>query len=384
MQTLPDLKRVFNQADSSFEENISKILRELAADSNVRQYGRQPFRIAYATVAMLLFLTLTISAVAYYNQWGVMDFIHSRGFGVQTLPYAEEIVQNVTWKYHSRVETPYAVFTAREAVFDGQHVYVVITATPTDEKYQLKGLHGNDDPSAPNGLIKVNVALTDEEMAMCDEAVEQGIETIYLVVNCFNRDLWGHMHDYIVEDDGTLVFIFNSGYEDRYLRSDIQSIDLQVFCTHVVSAEGLDGRFWLPVSSSGLYLTLLNSGNISSISSTAAIDFPECGIRVDKLQLTGTAMATYVLVDYTVTDEEVYATTGGVWFEILDERDLPLPSKALSWRIQGGFNDLSGKRVPFRQRNAIPAMPILPRQVRLAVWDRQGIIQYGVKTIELR
>ena len=73
------------------------------------------------------------------------------------------------------------------------------------------------------------------------------------------------------------------------------------------------------------------------VSTDDPVDYPEAGVRIDSVEMTGTVMGIYAYVTFTVTDQERYdGYDGGFWLEILDENGEKMPSGALA---QGGMSD---------------------------------------------
>lgn len=80
-----------------------------------------------------------------------------------------------------------------------------------------------------------------------------------------------------------------------------------------------------------LSVTLKNSGTKETVISEMPAIYSDCGVRVDKVTLTGSAMAIYADIEFTVIDKEKFAETDdGLWFEFLDDTGKRLPDGASS------------------------------------------------------
>ena len=80
-----------------------------------------------AAIAVTACLILATAALAVANHWGLFDFLNSGQSG-GALPEAAEIV--ATDPPQEGGEGELASFKLREAVYDGEYVYMVVDATP--------------------------------------------------------------------------------------------------------------------------------------------------------------------------------------------------------------------------------------------------------------
>ena len=126
---------------------------------------------------------------------------------------------------------------------------------------------------------------------------------------------------------------------------------------------------------------LQNSGALNVVTNVNTAEYLDCGVRVDKITLTGSPMGTYVRIEFSVIDEVKYAKTDdGLWFEVIDENGNRLPDGASSVGSVGPADD-SGVR--YIQTISIQASETLPSEIILRgynCWDKN---RYETHTFEM-
>ena len=317
MRNMTDLRNAFGQADEGFVDNVYHTLAGMQVNRD-----RKPAKKIYFSLVAVIVIFCILSAgtaLALTNTWGILDFLSGRRNDVKVLPEASNIVQKDVSQKGSQTE--FAAFTVREAVFDGQNVYIVVDVKPSSPGYLLLG--SDASPSDPIG--NMGPLFSNKTGTISDYARENNKEMVNTSVVISGVNGSG---DFLLEDDGTLVYMLNGGYNDDSTASDIK---LTCVAAPFVSRDGTLSIDELNKKATTLSVTLKNSGTQDTVTSTAPTVYSDCGVRVDKVTLTGSAMAIYAEIEFTVIDKEKYTETdGGLWFEFLDENGQRLPDGASS------------------------------------------------------
>lgn len=125
---------------------------------------------------------------------------------------------------------------------------------------------------------------------------------------------------------------------------------------------------------------LKNSGTKGMVTSTEPVVYSDCGVRVDKVTLTGSAMAIYADIEYTVIDKEKFAgTDGGLWFEFVDENGNWLPSGASS-----GEGIIKIDEYHYVQKVSLQASETLPSRIILRAYNGLGENRYETHVFEMK
>jgi hypothetical protein len=188
--------------------------------------------------------------------------------------------------------------------------------------------------------------------------------------------------DFILEADGTLVYMLNSRYVDEE-----SQVTLELSC---VTAQFVNGVYSMEdIQRETLTITLQNSGTLDSVSNVSAADYTDCGVRVDKITLIRTPMEIYAEIEYTVTDWGKYAAavaTGGIRFEFIDENGERLPAGASTGdngvALIGVGDDRTAPR--YRHSESIRATMEMPREITLRAFNWESKDRYGARAFEMR
>jgi len=345
-----DMKQAFGEADARFEHAVYQSLAQLNRNGGNMPMKRKPIRAAIAVAAACIILTTTALAVA--GRWGVLDFINSRG-AVVVLPAASEVIQEDVPQ--TNAQTDAVAFSVREAVLDEAYTYIVVEAKPANEKLFLLGADADpDDPVSDMGPLYADTAGTIADYAAANQKemirvsmrggeTEQGT----LVIDTL---------DYLLEEDGTLVYMVKGTYTGG---GDAPAISLACV-TYAFRGETLDLESRRDTT---LSFTLDAPAAQSVMTSTETQVYADCGVRIDKVTLTGSPMAVYAEIEFTVIDEALYAATdGGLLFEFLDENGERVPDGAADI---GGVTPLDDGQTRFLQRASLQAVESLPETVTL-------------------
>jgi len=364
MRDFNDLRRAFGEADEAFQDNVFRVLAGLRTEEERKPMKKTRWKLGAAVAAAVLLMAAT--AFALTNTWGILDFLTSRRQNVSVLPEAEEIVQKDVPQQGGKAA--YATFAVREAVYDGKEVFIALEARPTEEQYLLLGPDAYpDNPVGDLGPLFAGKAGT-----IADYAHETGKSLIHTFAGI---DSASCSIDFLLEEDGTLVYLINGRYEAE------GKLELTVDCG-VAPFVDQDGKMTVDHASlqrTPLTVSLENTGTKRTATSAAAADFASCGVRVERVTMTGSEMGIYVTIEYTVTDEEKYAKTGdGLWFEFLDENGEILPFGA---GTAGAGVASDGKT--FVQDITLPAAEKLPEMVILRAFNCWTKERYDTCAIDL-
>ena len=336
-----DFRAAFGKPDADFVSRVQYTLRRLREEEERPVKRKLRLSAAIAVAACLILATAAFAAVSH---WGLFDFL-DQGRGSGALPEAAEIV--ATDPPQEGGEGELASFRLREAVYDGEYVYMVVDATPADGILLLGP--GLLPPDAMRDLTKEDSdAMTIGEYAEANDlqmaivgistaaAAEEGAED---AITSF---------DWRLEADGTLVFML-SGDAPRGA-GDALETTLLCSVTPLVPApegEGIIMQYFEedgeePVSKyigydvdeahiqrSELAFALTAAGSAEAQAYDLGAAYPGCGVRVERVTFEPSPMALYYEIRFTITDEAAYAATeDGVQFEFLDANGERLPDGA--------------------------------------------------------
>lgn len=366
MRNMTNLKNAFGQADEGFVNNVYHTLAGMQINKDRKPMKKMYFRLAAAIAIVCMLSAGTV--FAFTNAWGILDFLSGRRTDVKVLPEASDIVQKDVSQKGSQTE--FASFTVREAVFDGKNVYIVVDVKPSSPGYLLLGPDAS--PSDPIG--NMGPLFSDKTGTIADFARENNKEMINtsVVISGVNCSV-----DYLLEDNGTLVYMLNGSYTGDSTASDMK---LTCVAAPFVSRDGTLSVDALNKKATTLSVTLKNSGTQDTATSTAPAVYSDCGVRVDKVTLTGSAMAIYAEIEFTVIDKEKYTETDdGLLFEFLDGTGKRLPDGASS---SGGVEAVGENH--FIQKASLQASETLPSEIILRGYNCWEKNRYETHTFEMK
>ncbi|MGE4485362.1 MAG: hypothetical protein AB7C97_09675 [Oscillospiraceae bacterium] len=366
MRNMNNLKDGFGQADDSFVNNVYHTLADIQINKDRKPAAKNGLRLAVVIAVVCVLSAGTALALA--NAWGILDFLSGRRNDVAVLPEAADIVQ--TDVSQNGGQTELTAFTLRESVFDGQNVYIVVDAKPSGAEYLLLGPDAN--PSDP--VCDMGPLFSGKTGTIADYARENNKKMIRtsVVIADGNCSI-----DFLLEDDGTLTYMLNGSINDDSAELDIK---LNCVATPFVSQDGQDVIDTLNMKRTTLSATLENSGTKETVTSTAPAVYSDCGVQADKITLTGSAMAIYAKIEFTVIDGEKYAETdGGLWFEFLDTNGERLPNGASSSGSIEAVDDTH-----YIQQVSLQASEILPGEIILRGYNCWEKNRYETHTFEMK
>ncbi|HHV99343.1 MAG TPA: hypothetical protein GXX36_07190 [Clostridiaceae bacterium] len=366
MRDMIDLKNAFGQADDSFVNNVYNTLAGMQTNESRKPVKKIGFRLLAAIV--IAFMLSCGTVLAFTNTWGILDFLRERWNGVKVLPEAAEMVQKDVSQKGSQTE--FAAFVVREAVFDGKNIFIVVDAKPSSPEYLLLGPDAY--PSDP--ISNMGPLFSDKTGTIADYAQENNKKMINTSVGISGANC---SIDYLLEDDGTLVYMINCSYSGNSAKSEIQ-----MTCV-AVPFVNWEGRNVIDMSNkkvTTLSVMLKNSGTMETVTSTMPAVYSDCGVRVDKVTLTGSPMAIYADIEYTVIDKKKFdETDGGLWFEFVDETGNCLPSG-----VSSGEGIIAVGEDHFIQKVTLQASKTLPGKIILRGYNSWDKNRYETHTFEMK
>ena len=334
-----DFRTAFGKPDADFVSCVQNTLHRLREEERPMK-RKLSLSAAIAVAACLIVATAALAAASH---WGLFDFLN-QGAGSGTLPEAAEIV--ATDPPQEGGEGELASFRLREAVYDGEYVYMVVDATPADGLLLLgPGLLPLD---AMRNLTKEDSdAMTIGEYAG-ENDLQMAIVGISTAAAAEGAEDAITSFDWRLEADGTLVFMLSG--EAPQGMGDAFETTLLCSVTPLVPAakgEGITMQYFEedgeePVSKyigydvdeahiqrSELAFALTAAGPAEAQAYDLDAAYPGCGVRVERVTFEPSPMALYYEIRFTITDEAAYAATeDGVQFEFLDANGERLPDGA--------------------------------------------------------
>lgn len=366
MRDMSELKKAFGQADDAFVNNVYHTLAGMQINKNRKPVKKICFRLTVAIVIVCMLSAGTVLAVT--NAWGILDFLSGRRTDVKVLPEASAIVQKEVPQEGNK--TDIAAFTVREAIYDGQSVYIVLDVKPSSPDYLLLG----PDAYPSDHIVNMGPIFSGETGTIADYARENHkvMFQTSVVISGANCSI-----AYLLEENGTLVYMLDGRYE-----GDSTAPDVEFKCVAVpfVIENGKYTRDMDSRKDTTLSVTLKNTGTQETVTSIEPAVYSDCGVRVDKITLKSSVMSTYAEVEFTVIDEEKYAETDdGLWFEFLDRYGERIPNGAASG---GGIEAIDDTH--YIEKISLQAMEKLPSEIILRGYNCWEKNKYETHTFMMK
>ncbi|MDR0858991.1 MAG: hypothetical protein LBN97_08175 [Oscillospiraceae bacterium] len=286
---------------------------------SVRRYGRRIAVIAAAAVLTLSLATVALGAA------GVLDFglLGDLSRRREVLPEAAGLVQTPNSTAQVETISGDAKFTVLETLWDGQTLFVTCEIAPPDEQTLLvsETEAGNIDENFPMTAYYYNFEI-DNAPSLAEYMSENGYTKIlYAGASLWNSEtdasLGNSGYHYNIIGGKLIYYIESQGNYSQLLYDDKVSL----LCTvYEPRADGLPPqrsdyvRTSVPVK----YAPAPSSTELYVFEEEAV--FPTAGVTVHRVKSWSSEIATYVTINWTITDETAYeATDGGLTFELLDE-----------------------------------------------------------------
>lgn len=375
-------RNAFGKADRQFEETVYGTLMQLDRKEGRKGIGRTGIRVAIALACLLL---MTTAALAAANSLGLMDFLNRQASEGGILPEATTIITKAPEQTQMVQATPAgmaihpATFAVRETIFDGQYAYVVVEVKPSSQDIFLVGV----DMLLEDAILNLGPLFEGRSESVREYAASNGQSNL-LKANVYeemteNGEGFLHSIDYKMEEDGTLVYMLSGAYT-----GDAAAYPVNLICSLIPYTDPAVGDT-LDLSKAyetKLSLTLTSGVEEESVRSVEPIEFADCGVRVDAITLTKSPMATYVKVEFTITDPAAYAATDdGLWFEFLDAQGNLLPDGAPT---SASVSQVAGSDTQFVQKSSIGAAAQLPESITIRGYNCWEKNRYSAHTVEMK
>ena len=303
-------------------------------------------KLSVGLVIALALALMSVSALA-AGLWGIVDFYIVR-YGTTPLDGMASALQ--TGIAQQGGQTSLANFTLREAICDGQAAYLVFDATPVDDHTLLVC-----EPVTPGDSAGFLGSEFPENMTVAEYAASKGYtQVVQVSVDELQQEGYAaytaiSFDDHVTESGVTLTITATGQFSGN--------IDMAFTCSTIIPADSDAGMtpaapadpaeqvnsmggvsfgavlFYTPPSyeeTATLTASLRVDEPLWVVSSSGPIDYPEAGVRVDSLTLTGTVMGIYADATLTVTDQAIYDSyETGFQLELVDEAGELLPSGML-------------------------------------------------------
>lgn len=342
-----DFRQAFGTPDAAFTSKVETTLRKLRAEE---EKPVKKFRISIA-VAVAACLLLAAVGFATVNHWGIFDFINR--YNVKMLPEAVDIV--ATDIPQEGGETELAQFSLREAIYDGQHIYMIVDVKP-QEGILLLGVDSSPEDSMSD--------LLDKDSNLSIEAYAE--ENNLTMMRASMGSNFIESMDFHLEEDGTLVYELEGAPET--LGAETFEGVLTTRLTPIIATENPEDATSTAYTidhenpqTSELSFSLTLPKTYANIVSVQNAEYPSCGAKIDSVEFTASPLGLYYQIIFSVSDEDAYeATDGGLWFEFIDENGERVEDGASTG---GSINEIEDGK--FVQIGAIGAAEELPTSITL-------------------
>jgi len=291
-------------------------------------------KISTALVFVMAMLLLGTVALAAAGHWDLLDFVGRYG-GSHVPSNAPDYIQKdmATW------ETNTLSVALREMYYDGRYLQAVVDVKAQDEKTLLvSGMYSTNDYYCN---LLPDVSSQEDSRTIAQYFQECGYEKLLLISPIITSENDAGQ-DCCLQEDGTLTFYLEAGYrEPQDMRDTVFRMLIQT-CTAPENNQidrSLDERVTFP-------LTLTVPEGVVPITYVCnePQDFPEAGVRIDRLTIEALPLSIYTTIEYSVMDEEQYVSLeDALWFEFIDPES-PETLPALQ-RLDGGLTGSGGVEV---------------------------------------
>ena len=284
-------------------------------------------KISLAIAFALIAVTLCAAAIAAANRWGMLDFIDR--YAVDH--YIPEDAQTYVKTDVARLQNEWVTVSIRELYYDGRTSRMTVDVTPNAEHVLLVG----EDICLSDPFINLTheyVMDGENDMRTVYQVIgEEGYEAVYTATSCtFDAEhgITGGSMDYILGEDGTLTIFQQEEYAENRPQREVTFQAIIMPYDTPLEPDGyanydkrdtLEAAITLTASVSPTDVPV-GEGEIPNVDvNCEPIEYPNVGVRVDRLMIEVKPQDIYAIIEYTVTDREAYAKTDdGLWFEFID------------------------------------------------------------------
>lgn len=386
MKTRRDFESMFGPTDAGFEQSVLRTLNEIGREG---KHVRAKMRVGLVAAIILSFI-LAAAALAAAVKWGVMDFVTRRtAEDTQVLPEATALLQDADGVSQTGGDLTDAVFSVRQAVYDGDQAYVVVEVKAKEADAMLTGSW-----SDPSGRLSSLMQSRDDSDVTIEEYGNKHAKTRFLAVEAgvpVGGNWFDDSGDAVLEEDGTMVLMLQGACKEA-----LPELTIDLSCYVTPFEKDADGK-WKYVDEKSekgtLSFTLkLSDGAIDRAEYAQPLLYPGAGVRVDRVALALKPMAIYYEIAFTVTDLAAYkATDDGVFFEFLGADGRRIASGAMNDEVSRvGDGEGFGEETPvveggqFIQKGSLTAMPALPDAVTLSAYNCWEKNRYEAHEIRLK
>ena len=270
-------------------------------------------KFSTALAVLIAALLVGTAALAAAGRLGMLDFA-GRISGAAVPGDAQDYVQSDVL----HLENELVAVDLRELYYDGLVVRMTLDVKPKRDAVMLLAEYVSmDEPFINMTPMEIGLDRTDTQ-SVRDVYGERGYEAAYSVSATLRMggDEWiGGSTAHHLNEDGTLTIYSQWEYpEMKPQREGVFQLTLFPY-TDALDQIDMESRIDLEAP-----ITLTEAAyDAQTYRSTAPVEFPETGVRVDALTLEVRAQEIHATIDYTVTDEEAYAAMeDGLWFEFID------------------------------------------------------------------
>lgn len=297
----------------------------LAAQGKERTYMKK--KIPLAAAFALLAVMFCAAAIAAANRWGMLDFVDRYAHE----HYIPEDAQDYVLSDVAVMENDWVTVNVRELYYDGRISRMTVDVTPKEKNTLLVGedisledpfvnLLNNYVEGGENDMRPIYQVIEDEGYArVCSASV---------FMKGAQNDIYMGTGDYMLGEDGTLTIYSQDEYMTDMPTRDVSiSVIVMPFdepftmdsWANYEKAKKLETAVTL-VASVNPTDALVQAGELANVYvSEASADYPDVGVRVDRVTIEVKPQEIYATVDYTVTDRAKFdALEGGLWFEFID------------------------------------------------------------------
>ena len=274
------------------ERDLERVLTQSVQDVHLSDAARRRIRQAtkeerpvtskkFVAIVLAVVLALTAS-VGIAAELGMFDFL-ARKMGQTVLPGANDMIK----KDIALAETEHATYHVSQAAYDGKSAAIMVDITPKREDILLL-----DETWSPEEdlMAWLKPEMEGSKQTIAEYAAENGMTIVYATVRQEPMDECAVIDDW---NNGTLSLLRSFNAEEDTLPLTF------TFTTFPYMPDGT----YLP-STTTVQFTLNASAPLWQVSRALDIPLSECGLYIDSITVTGTALQSYYELHYTITDVE--------------------------------------------------------------------------------
>jgi len=291
-------------------------------------------KLSFAAVLALVLLGCCAAAIAVAYRAGILDFA-GRYSGV----YVPDDAQTYVSSDVLQLENDVVSVNVSELYYDGRLSRMTVEVKPKNPSTLLVGPTSFPE-DAWRDLVHLNGEWDESDTrTIADVYQEGGYQTAYSVdtwIKPLSGEVSGGTGDNNLSPDGTLTLYCQVEYSDDQPRREAV---FQLFLTPWETPLTAESAF-LHEQTMRLEMPLTLEADTSQSEtyvSTKPAEYPEAGVRVDRLTVEVRPQEIHAVIDYTITNRAVYdAADQGVWFEFIDPESKEAQPHAQ--RLQSGLS----------------------------------------------